>query len=127
MSEVRGNLDGKTLNEKKYGSGFRPEPSRMAVLNLGHCAAEPCPDPVFAEVETYVDDAPPRTDWYTTILSRVYGAGLGRTWVRIPLCRGHSTDFLERSLQVLEDSDLWAPGRDNPFVFPHPAVEVERG
>lgn len=122
---MRSNLDGLTLNQKRYGAGFREVPTRRAVLNLGHCAAEPCRDPVYAEVEAWVDDAPPPIDWYTQVLNKLAKVGLEQVWVRVPFCRGHTEEFLARSLDVLDDADSWAPGRENPFVFPHPPKLVE--
>jgi hypothetical protein len=98
------------------------------VLKFKRCAVDlvkPCAGRVYGTMEVYVDDRPPTTvDWYSKLLMRVWEAGYGRTWVVLGFCQGHSSEMLKLAEEVLLEPDLWAPGRDNPPVFPHPLKVV---
>jgi len=114
---TRSLLEGRTLHEKNYGLGFRPEPLLYKVTTFERCFYEGCDDPVFATAELYVDDPPPGVKPYEQMLRRLPP----RTWATAAFCLGHSEEVMQRGLDVLEDPDLWAPGRESPFMFPHPA------
>jgi len=106
-----------TLNEKRYGKGFREGPSLTVYVQTYHrCAVEGCGDKVYGTCELYVDDLPPALDWYTKILSKLQP----QQWNVVPFCFGHLEDAMKRSVQAIEEPDLWAPGRENPPVLPRP-------
>jgi len=106
-----------TLNEKRYGEGFREGPSPQAsVKTFKHCAIEGCGDRIYGTCELYVDDVPPALDWYTKMLSKLEPLH----WNIVPFCFGHLEDVVKRSNEFMEEPDLWAPGRENPPVLPRP-------
>lgn len=115
-------MRGKTLDEQRYGPGFRPWPYHVSPAGTyEQCAVDSCGDPVYAVATLYVDDHPPALDWYTRLLSKLeLGADC-----EVPLCAGHSREVIERSEEMMDDPDLWAPGRENPPVLPSPPRLVE--
>lgn len=114
-------MRGRTLDEKRYGPGFRPGPVLERVVTFDHCAAEPCADPVAGSIELYVDDVPPALDWYTRILAKLTPGA----WTRTPFCIGHMQDVVHRSLDMMDEPDLWAPGRASPPVLQHPPKLID--
>lgn len=114
---TRGLLQGPTLKEKRYGAGFREEVlTFVSKAGDGTCAVSECKDPMYGMLEMFIDDQPPALDWYTRLLASLPE----RAWVNVPLCKGHAIDCAARSVEMLNEPDLWAPGRTNPAVFPHP-------
>lgn len=115
-----------TLDEKRYGPGFRPGPSPTVepVRTYKHCAVDECPDPVWGTAELWVDDVPPMIDWYSKLL-RVLKDKYPGAWVVTPFCHGHLEGVVQRSEELMENPDLWAPGRDNPPILPRPPKLVK--
>lgn len=113
-------MRGKTLAEKRYGDGFRPVPVLSEVVTFKHCAVGDCGDPVAGSIELYVDDTPPMLDWYSKLLGKLAPG----VWTRMPFCVGHMQDVVHRSLDLMDEPDLWAPGRMNPPVLQHPPVLI---
>jgi len=109
-------MRGRTLEEKRYGPGFRPGPVVRTAAPWPGCSVEGCPDPVHGTAELYVDDPPPTLDWYTRVLAKLPA----RTWTRLGFCESHLRAVVERSEDYQTQPDLWAPGRDNPPVLPRP-------
>lgn len=123
---MTGQLRGKTLDEKRYGPGYRPVPSLTKVMRFDGCAVMDCTTPVHATIELYVDDAPPITDWYTKLLGAIY-AKHPNTYVRVGFCEPHMTEVVQRSVyDIAEDPDQWAPWRDSPPVLPRPPKLVDK-
>lgn len=105
-----------TLDEKRYGPGFRPYPMHHIVRTFNVCAVDGCADPVYGVVTLYVDDHPPAMDWYTRLL-RTLPIGADTD---VGLCTGHAREVIVRDEEFMMDPDLWAPGRENPPVLPSP-------
>jgi hypothetical protein len=106
-----------TLDEKRYGPGFRPGPSPQVVIKTyKHCAVEACDDPVYGTAELFIDDTPPQLDWYTRLLAKLPL----HSWIIIPFCQGHLKEVIHKAEEVIQEPGLWAPGRDNPPVLPRP-------
>lgn len=110
-------MRGKTLEEKRFGPGFRPILQTFQAIGIEGCGVEGCGDMPVGSVELYVDDYPQVVDWYTRILAKLPSPG---AWWRVPFCLGHLEDVCQRSLDVQEEPDIWAPGRENPFVLLRP-------
>jgi len=112
-----------TLEEKRYGPGFRPGPSPTVepapTITYRHCAVDECPDTVFGTAELWVDDVPPMLDWYSKLLKVLKDKYPG-AWVVTPLCQGHLEGVVQRSEEMMESPELWAPGRENPPMLPRP-------
>jgi hypothetical protein len=109
-----------TLDEKRYGPGFRPGPSPQVVIKTyKKCAVENCDDPIYGTAELFIDDVPPAVDWYTTLLRKMVEK-YSHSWVTIPFCEGHLKEVIERAEEVIQEPGLWAPGRENPPVLPRP-------
>jgi hypothetical protein len=109
-----------TLNEKRYGEGFREGPSpSIFVKSYKHCAVDTCDDPVYGTMEIFVDDAPVDVDWYSKLM-RLLQEKYPHAWVVTPFCKGHLEAVVRRATDVLDEPDLWAPGRNNPPVLPRP-------
>jgi hypothetical protein len=106
-----------TLLERKYGEGYRDTPHRKAVAPWHGCGVEGCGDPTYGSIEMYVDDVPPMMDWYSRILAKL-PAGV---WTTVGFCDAHLSEVVQRSVyELLEEPDLWAPGRSSPPVLTHP-------
>lgn len=121
---TRSNLDGRTLGEKRNGAGYRPDLLHFDVISWDHCAIEGCEQRATSHMEVYVDDSPPVLDAITRLLARIFER-YGRGWVDTPFCLDHGYEMLRYGLDYIEDPDLWAPGRENPPVFPHPLKLLE--
>ena len=115
---MTGILRGKTLAEKVYGPGFRPEGLSSVAAPFHGCGIEGCALRPGGSVEMYVDDHPPALDWYTRLLCRLPE----RSWVRVEFCVQHLGDVGRRSVEELDTPDAWAPWRANPPVFTRPPV-----
>lgn len=116
-------LNGKTLGEKRNGPGWRDyQTPQVGTVTFTQCFwSDDCGDPVEMVVEQSIDDHPPVIDAYTRMLAKLpVGA-----FVSAGFCMGHGEEVVQYGLQVLEDPDTWAPGRENPFVFPHPPKMIE--
>src|SRR5262245_28586243 len=121
--DSRSLLDGKTLGEKRYGAGHRPERTHFVVLVFDHCST--CSNRCEFTMEVFVDDRPPGTHWFAQLLAKTWDAGYQRAWVTLGFCAGHAQEAMQLALEVQTDTDLWAPGRENPYVFPHPLKPVK--
>lgn len=109
-------MRGLTLDEKRYGPGFRPWGMHHVVRTFERCAVTGCDDPVYGVATLYVDDHPPALDWYTRLLNTLeIGADTD-----VGLCQGHSAEVIDRDEELMMNPDLWAPGRANPPVLPGP-------
>jgi hypothetical protein len=115
-------LRGKTLDEKRYGGGFRPEPVAFVRAPFAGCGVQPCTDPIYGSVEMFVDDSPPQLDWYSRLLAKLPA----RKWVRMGFCMRHLEDVVARSLDAMDEPDGWAPWRESPPVLLHPPELVKR-
>lgn len=114
---MTGTLRGKTLGEKNFGEGFRPEKLHSVKAPWVGCAVEGCGDPLYGSVELFVDDRPPALDWYTKLLARLPE----RAYVTVRFCAKHLEDVVQRSVYEFQDEpDLWAPWRASPPVLPRP-------
>jgi hypothetical protein len=117
---VTGILRGKTLVEKNYGPGFRPEPTleenRVGVT----CHLEACDSPTYGSIELFVDDAPPKLDWYTRLLASLPA----HTWVRCGFCQSHLRDVTARSTDEMGEPDAWAPWRESPVLLVRSAQKL---
>lgn len=117
-------MRGPTLQEKRYGPGFRPVPVRRVHAPWPGCAAEvgdhPCADPPIGEAELWVDDTPPALDWYSKLLSKLPV----QTWTWVKLCERHFTESVVKA-EELVNPDTWAPWRTNPAVLVRPPLMYE--
>lgn len=114
---MTGTLRGKTLDEKRYGPGFRPVASISVVAPFSGCGVADCSSPVYGSMELYVDDTPPSLDWYSRMLAKLPQ----NIWTTVEFCQSHLADVVQRSVYDMQDEpDLWAPWRANPPVLTHP-------
>jgi hypothetical protein len=120
---MTGTLRGKTLGEKRYGEGFRPEHLQTVKAPWAGCAVDGCADPVHGSVELFVDDTPPALDWYSKLLAKLPP----RAYVECRFCAKHLEDVVQRSVYEFQDEpDLWAPWRASPPVLPRPPKLIPR-
>ena len=120
---MTGTLRGKTLDEKRYGPGYRPGITEYAVAPWKGCGVEGCSDRIHGSVELYVDDSPPVLDWYSKVLSKLPV----NVWTTVKFCESHLAEVMRRSTMDLWDTpDQWAPWRASPPVLTHPPKVIER-
>jgi hypothetical protein len=107
-----------TLDEKRYGPGFRDRLITHEVYVSDTCRVETCADPVHAIVRLYIDAYPPENNWYADLLKTLtIGAEND-----IGLCFGHAADVVAMDEEYMDNPDLWEPGRENPPVMPGPSL-----
>ena len=125
---MTGTLRGKTLDEKKYGPGYRPGITEYAVAPWAGCGVEldnghRCSSKVAGSIEMYVDDCPPRMDWYTRLLAKLPP----NVWTTVKFCEAHFAEVTRRStLDLWDTPDQWAPWRASPPVLTHPPKVIEK-
>lgn len=121
---------GKTLAQLKYGEGMREGLMETFVQPFNGCYAKVrlndgrCQDPPYGSIEIYVDESPPGMGWYERMLRDLSGFLPKNSWARLIFCKGHLEEVVARSLEYLEDPDLWAPEQYAPPVMPRPPKVV---
>ena len=122
-------MRGLTLDQKRYGPGFRPGPLRQTEVPWTGCSAmttveHQCTDPVVGKLCLWVDETPPPIpgDWYLRLLQRIPP----RVDVWVPLCQGHFAEACARSIEDMDSEKMWAPGATNPSILPKPPLLIAR-
>jgi hypothetical protein len=75
-----------------------------------------CKDPPDGSLEVFICARPDRKDAYGKLMCLIWEK-FPNHWFRVPACRGHLQELIQRADELMHGPELWRPGSGHPDIL----------